>query len=108
MHVKYPIINPHTLSIDDILISFSVDRDRGLTASTSAHRNIQFGLNRFVLKPPKSFWLVLLKQFQSPIVYLLTFAALISLYFHSYIEAIAIAVVLLSLIHIFDLHAHHQ
>jgi len=72
-----------------------VDRDRGLTASTSAHRNIQFGLNRFVLKPPKSFWLVLLKQFQSPIVYLLTFAALISLYFHSYIEAIAIAVVLL-------------
>lgn len=95
MHVKYPIINPHTLSIDEILISFSVDRDRGLTASTSAHRNIQFGLNRFVLKPPKSFWLVLLKQFQSPIVYLLTFAALISLYFHSYIEAIAIAVVLL-------------
>ena len=94
MHIKYPINNPHTLSVDEILLAFDVDKHQGLTTSKASHRNIQFGLNRFVLKPPKSFWLVLLKQFQSPIVYLLAFAAFISLYFHSYIEAVAISIVL--------------
>lgn len=95
MHLRYPILNTHTLSVDEVLSVFDVDKDLGLTTSKANHRNLQFGLNSFVLKPPKSFWLVLLKQFQSPIVYLLAFAACVSLYFHSYIEAIAIAIVLL-------------
>jgi Ca2+-transporting ATPase len=95
MPIKYPLTHPHTLSEVDIMTALDVDIHQGLTASIAHHRNLQFGLNAFVLKPPKSFWLVLLKQFQSPIVYLLAFAALISLYFHSYVEAIAIAIVLI-------------
>jgi len=95
MHIKYPIPNPHTLSVDEVLSAFDVDIKKGLTTSKANHRNDQFGFNSFVLKPLKSFWLVLLKQFQSPIVYLLAVAALVSLYFHSNIEAIAIGIVLL-------------
>ncbi len=95
MHIKYPIPNPHTLSVDEVLTAFDVDIKKGLTTSKANHRNDQFGFNSFVLKPLKSFWLVLLKQFQSPIVYLLAVAALVSLYFHSNIEAIAIGIVLL-------------
>ena len=79
MPIKYPLTHPHTLSEVDIMTALDVDIHQGLTASIAHHRNLQFGLNAFVLKPPKSFWLVLLKQFQSPIVYLLAFAALISL-----------------------------
>lgn len=95
MAIKYPITLAHNFSEDAILTALEVDIHQGLSASVAHHRNLQFGLNAFVLKPPKSFWLVLLKQFQSPIVYLLAFAALISLYFHSYVEAIAITIVLI-------------
>jgi len=95
MHVKYPNPNPHTLSVDEVLTAFDVDLHQGLTTSKVNHRNMQFGLNSFAVKPPKSFWLVLLKQFQSPIVYLLAFAAIVSFYFNSFIEGIAIATVLL-------------
>jgi Ca2+-transporting ATPase len=95
MPIKYPVIHPHTLSEDEILKLLDVGLDEGLTTAKANHRNTQFGLNAFALKPPKSFWLVLLKQFQSPIVYLLAFAALVSFYFHSYVEAIAISIVLL-------------
>ncbi|MBK9737581.1 MAG: cation-translocating P-type ATPase [Saprospiraceae bacterium] len=95
MHIKYPFKNPHTLSVTEVLLAFEVDKHEGLTISKSTHRNSQFGLNSFILKPPKSLWLVLLKQFQSLIVYLLAFAALVSLYFNDVIEAVAIAIVLL-------------
>jgi len=94
MHIKYPISQPHTLSEDEILAALDVHLHEGLTTTKAHHRNAQFGLNLFLQKPPKSFWWVLLKQFQSPIVYLLAFAALVSFYFRSYIEAIAICLVL--------------
>ncbi len=95
MPIKYPVNHPHTLSEDEILTAMDVHLHDGLTTTKANHRNTQFGLNAFALKPPKSFWLVLLKQFQSPIVYLLAFAAIVSFYFHSYVEAIAICIVLL-------------
>lgn len=94
MNIKYPVKNPQLLSVGEVLSAFETNKDQGLTLSQARDRNIQFGLNSFVLKPPKSFWLVLLSQFQSPIVYLLIFAALISLYFNSNIEAIAIGSVI--------------
>jgi Ca2+-transporting ATPase len=95
MPIKYPVTLPYTLSEDEILTAMDVNLHDGLTTTKANHRNTQFGLNAFALKPPKSFWLVLLKQFQSPIVYLLAFAAIVSFYFHSYVEAIAICIVLL-------------
>lgn len=95
MSIKYPVILPHTVSEEEIIKAMDVNLLDGLTTSKANHRNTQFGLNSFTLKPPKSFWLVLLKQFQSPIVYLLAFAAAVSFYFQSYVEAIAICIVLL-------------
>lgn len=95
MPIKYLITLPHTLSEEEMLTAMDVNLHEGLTTAKAIHRNTQFGLNAFALKPPKSFWLVLLKQFQSPIVYLLAFAAIVSFYFNSYVEAIAISIVLL-------------
>ena len=82
MPIKYPVVHPHTFAEEEILSAMDVSLHQGLTTAKANHRNAQFGLNAFALKPPKSFWLVLLKQFQSPIVYLLAFAALISFYFN--------------------------
>lgn len=95
MPIKYPVVHPHTLTEEEILSAMDVSLHEGLTTAKANHRNARFGLNAFALKPPKSFWLVLLKQFQSPIVYLLAFAAFVSFYFNSYVEAIAIGIVLI-------------
>ena len=95
MKIKYPIENPHTLSIEEIFQTAQTDVNQGLSKSESDKRNKDFGLNIYEAQAQKSIWLILLEQFKSPIVYLLVFAALVSLYFQHYIEAIAIAVVIL-------------
>lgn len=95
MKIKYPIENPHILSTEEILKTTQTDVNQGLSKSESEKRNKDFGLNIYEAQAQKSVWLILLEQFKSPIVYLLVFAALVSLYFQHYIEAIAIAVVIL-------------
>lgn len=94
MKIQYPIKNAHALSVEEILTSFQSNLDQGLTGHEANRRNKTFGLNVYESQPQKSIWLILLEQFKSPIVYLLAFGALVSLYFSNYIEAIAIAVVI--------------
>jgi P-type Ca2+ transporter type 2C len=95
MKIQYPIKYPHNLSIDDTLKSFQTNINQGLNANEANNRNKTFGLNIYESQPSKSVWLILLEQFKSPIMYLLALGALVSLYFQNYIEAIAIAVVIL-------------
>ncbi len=95
MNIKYPIEDTHTFSVAEILAMLETDAKLGLSHSESGKRNTEFGLNIYPNKKQKSIWLIFLLQFKSPIVYLLIFGALVSLYFKDYLESISILVVIL-------------
>ena len=95
MKISYPINDPHTLSVEEVLQSFQTSKETGLSSSEANNRTKEFGENVYQTQKQKSIWLVLLEQFKSPIVYLLVVGILVSIYFKDYIEAIAIGVVIL-------------
>ena len=95
MKINYPIKNPHTVSVEEILHLFQTDIAAGLNKTEAEKRSDTFGLNVYKTQKIKPIWLMLLQQFNSPIVYLLVVGAAVSLYFQDFIEAIAIGVVIL-------------
>ena len=95
MKIKYPIKNPHALSVEEILQLFETDVVAGIRKTEAEKRSKQFGLNVYQTQKPKPIWLMLIQQFNSPIVYLLVFGMAVSVYFQDYIEGIAIGVVIL-------------
>ena len=95
MEIKYPIENPHSISVEEIKKILQVDVNQGLSIQEANNRNKIYGLNLFEAQPQKSVLLIFFEQFKSPIVYLLFFATFVSAYFEHYIEATAIAIVIL-------------
>ncbi len=95
MKIKFPIKNPHTLSVEEILHECQTDAVMGINKSEAGKRSKTFGLNVYETQKQKPIWLMLVQQFNSPIVYLLVVGAGVSIYFQDYIEAIAIGVVIL-------------
>ncbi len=95
MKITYPIKNPHCLTREQTLATLQSDVVSGLASSEARRRNRDFGLNVYQTQKQKSAWKMILEQFQSPVVYLLISGAVVSLYFKSYIEALAILVVIL-------------
>ncbi|MCA6074536.1 cation-translocating P-type ATPase [Fulvivirga sedimenti] len=94
MNKNKTIENPFALSIEDTLKALAVTSE-GLTDAENENRLEQYGYNEL----PGSFetprWQILLRQFKSPIVYLLLIAAVISYFFGDIAESIAIACVIL-------------
>ena len=95
MEIRYPIENPHSISVEEIKKILQVDVNQGLSIKEANNRNKIYGLNLFEAQPQKSVLLIFFEQFKSPIVYLLFFATFVSAYFEHYIEATAIAIVIL-------------
>lgn len=95
MKIKYPPLDPHTFSVEEILLAFQTDPEIGLSQTEAEKRTIEFGPNIYQAQKQKSIWLMMLLQFKSPIVYLLFFAVIVTLYFQNLIESIAILVVIL-------------
>jgi Ca2+-transporting ATPase len=95
MKIKYPLIDPHTLSVEEILLAMHTDPEVGLSQAEAEKRAVAFGPNIYQTQKQKSILLMMLLQFKSPIVYLLLFAVAVTFYFQNFIEAIAILVVIL-------------
>ena len=95
MKIKYPIKNAHTLSVEEILHLFQTEAAAGISKTEAENRSKQFGLNVYQAQKPKPIWLMIVQQFNSPIVYLLVVGMAVSVYFQDYIEGIAIGVVIL-------------
>ena len=53
--------------------------DTGLTGAEAAARLKRSGPNRLPQQPPPAWWMILLRQFQNPLIYVLGAAALVSL-----------------------------
>jgi P-type Ca2+ transporter type 2C len=95
MKNKFPNHDIHTLSIEEIFRNFDTNAEVGLNKSEATARLKKYGLNAYTSQKPKNPWFILLEQFKSPIVYLLIFGAVVSLFFKDYMEAAAILVVIL-------------
>lgn len=94
MKINYPIADPHTFSIKEILIELQSDSAAGISQNEAENRTKAFGLNVYQTQKQKSILLMMLLQFKSPIVYLLLFAVAVTVYFQDYIESIAILAVI--------------
>jgi Ca2+-transporting ATPase len=70
-------------------------REHGLTAVEAMERRRRFGPNRLPQQPPQTPWQIFLRQFRSPLIYILMVSALVSLWVQDYEDATFIAVVLL-------------
>lgn len=96
MKIQYPLANPHTLSTKEILTAFQTDPKVGVSETEAQKRIEEFGENVYKAQKEKSILMMIALQFKSPIVYLLFFAVVVTLYLEDYIEAIAISVVILA------------
>jgi magnesium-transporting ATPase (P-type) len=78
----------------DVLAALDARRD-GLDESEAAKRIERFGPNRLPQRPPPTISQIALRQFRSPLIYLLAVAAVISVFLHEYTDAAFISAVLL-------------
>ncbi len=84
----------HALPHAEVLVRFEVSVSSGLTDAEAGRRLKRYGPNTIVVHRTVPAFRVLLHQFQSAVVYLLSAAAALAFYFREWEEASAIAVVL--------------
>jgi calcium-translocating P-type ATPase len=69
--------------------------DKGLSSAEAQERKARYGPNLLPHKPPATIFEILLRQFQSPLIYILVLAAIVALLLQDYKDAAVIAVVLI-------------
>lgn len=83
----------HALSTDEALQGLNVG-EHGLDGDEVERRMVHFGPNRIDDQPPPHVLVVLLRQFTSPLIFILLGAAVLTLALAEYLDAAVIAVVL--------------
>jgi P-type Ca2+ transporter type 2C len=68
--------------------------DKGLSRTEAEARLQEYGPNQLPETPPPTLWQLILRQFQSPLIYILGIAAIVALLINKPIDAIFIAIVL--------------
>jgi Ca2+-transporting ATPase len=79
---------------EEVVDRLETDAERGLDPSAVESRREEFGTNRLREASRRSAWRILWEQVKSIIILLLAIAVVVSLVFGQYVEAIAIAVVI--------------
>lgn len=91
---KQPQVTFWSQPADKILGGFGVKKEHGLSPAEVSERQQQYGKNTLKAAAAKSIWVIILDQFKNLIVVLLLAAAIVSLFFGDYLEAVAIGVVI--------------
>lgn len=86
---------PHATSPQDVITGFQTSVQDGLSTKEAAARKVTFGHNRLAARPSVGFAELLRHQFESPMVLLLTVAAIAALVVGEWKEGIAIFLVLI-------------
>ncbi|HUG90027.1 MAG TPA: HAD-IC family P-type ATPase [Planctomycetaceae bacterium] len=68
----------HTLDVPSVFRAVEAG-ENGLTSAEARARLERFGPNELPQQPPPAWWMILLRQFNSPLIYVLAAAALVSL-----------------------------
>ncbi len=77
----------HELEAEQVLEKLETDLTKGLTSEQSDSRLKEFGRNVISSKGGKSAWLVLLLQFNQPLIYILLAAGLITAFLNEWIDS---------------------
>lgn len=85
---------PHSAEARDLLATLGVAVDTGLDDRQAAERLRRFGPNTIVARKPVSALVLVINQVRSPVVWLLSAAAVLAFYFGETVEGAAIAAVL--------------
>jgi magnesium-transporting ATPase (P-type) len=72
------------------------DKDRGLSPAEVASRQEVFGFNELPAEKTKQWWQRLLEQFNSPLIYVLVAAAVVTALLEDYIDSAVISVVVVA------------
>ncbi len=80
---------------NEVLEKLRTDPVKGLSSAEAAARLKQYGPNALRERPRPTFWQRLLAQFQSFVIYILIFAAILSAALGDWVEAAAIAAIVL-------------
>ena len=83
----------HFLALNDLKLNLG-STEKGLSKEESAKRLVEYGPNQLPQKPPVPLWTIVLRQFQSPLIYVLALAAIVSLATGDVKDAAFIAAVL--------------
>jgi Ca2+-transporting ATPase len=87
--------NPHALPVDEIALALSSNLSTGLSSEAAQELLERHGPNLLEQGEIRPWWSFLLSQFKSPMVGLLSLAALVSLFMREFLDAGAILVVIL-------------
>jgi len=85
-----PIQQVYTLDIEAISQQLQTDLQKGLSEDEATVRIDKFGLNSYKEQDQKNIFLILVQQFNSPIILLLVVAAGFSFFFKDWIEGFSI------------------
>lgn len=88
-------MNPWSESVEEILTRLAVSSESGLTDQEAKKRLSQFGPNSIQVKKKTSAIVILLRQFKSPVIYILIAAALIALSLGEALDAGAIVAIVI-------------
>jgi len=85
----------HATAINQAAEFLDTNIDKGLDTAEIEERLVKFGPNIIKREEADSPLYILLKQFKSPIVYLLTFAVIMSFWFKEWLDGVAILIVII-------------
>jgi magnesium-transporting ATPase (P-type) len=88
-------MKPYQQSIDDVVAEQKSDLSTGLTEKQIAQRLQKYGKNQLPQAGQESLFIVFLRQFQSPLLYILLGASIIVVFLGDYFDAFVISAVLL-------------
>jgi cation-transporting P-type ATPase F len=89
----------HDLNLQDVAQALESNLETGLSPDEVRERHEQFGANELTIQEKTSVWLRFLQQFNQPLIYILLFAGVVSLFLRDWIDAgVIFAVVLINAI----------
>lgn len=82
----YHKIDWHSLNTKDVFKKLNSSED-GLSTNEVYSRQKEFGLNKLPSRKKPSFFIIFLRQFLSPLIYILIFAGIISIFLNEWVDA---------------------
>ena len=79
--------------LNDLYVQFSTS-DKGISSEEAARRLQRYGYNELQEKKGDQWWKLLLNQFNSPVIWILIGAVVVSLFIGESVDAVVIAVIL--------------
>lgn len=77
----------HTLSADAVVAELKTSTEQGLSREEHAQRQKEYGKNQLPSKKPVSVFIIFLRQFRNPLIYVLLLAGVVSIAIGEYTDA---------------------